>query len=101
MVQRSKPPGGECPPEIFTCPGTPHPQIFLIIPSIKELHSCAYERIKGAMPSKSVKQRKFMAAAANNPKFAKRADIPQGVARDFVQEDQKRRQRLVASELRK
>ena len=62
---------------------------------------CAYERIKECMPSKSTKQRKFMRAAAHNPDFAKKADIPQGVARDFVNEDQKRRQRLVAAETRK
>jgi hypothetical protein len=41
-----------------------------------------------------------MRAAAHNPDFAKKADIPQGVAREFVREDQKRRQRLVAQELR-
>jgi hypothetical protein len=53
------------------------------------------------MPSKSNKQRKFMRAAAHDPKFAKRNEIPQGVARDFVNEDAKRRQRLVAQEVRK
>lgn len=42
-----------------------------------------------------------MRAAAHNPEFAKKADIPQGVARDFVSEDAKRRQRLVAAETRK
>jgi hypothetical protein len=35
------------------------------------------------MPSTSEKQRKFMAAAANNPKFAKEAGIPQSVAKEF------------------
>lgn len=42
-----------------------------------------------------------MAAAANNPDFARKADIPQAVAKDFHREDIKRRQRLVAQELRK
>lgn len=35
------------------------------------------------MPSVSDKQRKFMAAAANNPEFAKKAGIPQSVAEEF------------------
>ena len=39
------------------------------------------------MPSTSDKQRRFMAAAAHDPKFAKRAGIPQSVARDFNQVD--------------
>jgi hypothetical protein len=39
------------------------------------------------MPSKSDKQHKFMLAAANNPKFAKKAKIPQKVAREFVAAD--------------
>lgn len=39
------------------------------------------------MPSKSAKQARFMAAAAHNPAFAKRAGIPQGVAREFNQAD--------------
>ena len=53
------------------------------------------------MPSKSVKQRKFMAAAANSKKFADKADIPQGVARDYHSADKMRRQRTIANELRK
>lgn len=65
------------------------------------MRSRARECIKGAMPSKSVKQRKFMAAAAHDKKFAKKADIPQGVARDFYKADQMRRQRTIANELRK
>lgn len=40
------------------------------------------------MPSSSNKQRRFMAAAANNPAFAKRAGIPQSVAREFATADQ-------------
>jgi hypothetical protein len=35
------------------------------------------------MPSTSKQQRKFMAAAANNPGFAKKAGISQSVAQDF------------------
>jgi hypothetical protein len=93
-------------------PGTPFTQTLYLtlystpgyiseIPGYQGLRSCAYERIKEHMPSKSTKQRKFMAAAANNPEFAKKAEIPVAVARDFHEEDKKRRQRLVAAELRK
>ena len=39
------------------------------------------------MPSTSDKQRRFMAAAAHDPKFAKRMGIPQKVAREFNQAD--------------
>ena len=39
------------------------------------------------MPSTSKRQRKFMAAAANNPKFAKAAEIPQPVAKKFNRAD--------------
>lgn len=39
------------------------------------------------MPSSSDKQHRFMEAAAHNPKFAKNADIPQKVAREFVMAD--------------
>ena len=39
------------------------------------------------MPSHSDKQRRFMAAAAHDPAFAKRAGIPQKVAREFNQAD--------------
>ena len=35
------------------------------------------------MPSKSKKQRRFMAAAAHNPQFAKKAGIKQSVAKEF------------------
>lgn len=35
------------------------------------------------MPSKSTKQAKFMSAAAHNPSFAKKAGIPQKVAKEF------------------
>lgn len=39
------------------------------------------------MPSKSAKQARTMAAAAHDPKFAKRVGIPQKVAREFNQAD--------------
>lgn len=39
------------------------------------------------MPSKTKKQAKFMAAVANNPKFAKRAGVPQSVGKDFAKAD--------------
>jgi hypothetical protein len=35
------------------------------------------------MPATSLKQKKFMDAAAHNPSFAKQAGIPQSVAKDF------------------
>ena len=35
------------------------------------------------MPATSNKQKKFMDAAAHNPKFAKAAGVPQNVAKDF------------------
>lgn len=39
------------------------------------------------MPSKSKKQRKFMRAAAHNPKFAKKAGIKQSVAKEYAAAD--------------
>ena len=39
------------------------------------------------MPSTSKKQKKFMAAAANNSKFAAKAKIPPPVAKKFNQAD--------------
>lgn len=41
------------------------------------------------MPSKSEKQRRFMAAAAHDPAFSKKAGIPQSVAQEFNQADQR------------
>lgn len=41
------------------------------------------------MPSKSEKQRKFMLAAAHNADFAAKAHIPQSVAQEFVDADQR------------
>lgn len=39
------------------------------------------------MPSISDKQKKFMAAAAHNPEFAKKAGIEQSVAKEFNEAD--------------
>ena len=39
------------------------------------------------MPSKSGKQARFMAAAAHDPKFAKRVGIDQKTAKEFNQAD--------------
>jgi hypothetical protein len=41
------------------------------------------------MPSKSKAQHKLMAAVANNPKFAKKAGIPQNVGADYMKADKK------------
>lgn len=41
------------------------------------------------MPSKSKKQKRFMAAAAHNKKFAKKAGIKQSVAREFHEADRR------------
>lgn len=35
------------------------------------------------MPSSTPKQARTMAAAAHNPKFAKKVGIPEGVAKEF------------------
>jgi hypothetical protein len=39
------------------------------------------------MPSKSQEQHDFMQAAAHNKEFADNADIPQEVAKEFVEAD--------------
>lgn len=39
------------------------------------------------MPSKTPKQKRTMAAAAHDPKFAKKVGIPQKVAKDFNKAD--------------
>jgi hypothetical protein len=41
------------------------------------------------MPSVSAKQARTMAAAAHNPKFAKKVGIPAGVAKEFNRADAK------------
>jgi hypothetical protein len=42
------------------------------------------------MPSVSKAQKRFMAAAAHSPAFAKKAGISQTVAREFNRADQRR-----------
>lgn len=39
------------------------------------------------MPSKSPEQARMMAAAAHDPKFAKKVGVPQSVAREYNQAD--------------
>ena len=39
------------------------------------------------MPSTSKKQHNFMAAVANNPKFAKKAGVPSSVGKEFLTAD--------------
>ena len=39
------------------------------------------------MPSVSGKQHRFMAAVASNPKFAKKAGVPQSVGEEFLKAD--------------
>jgi hypothetical protein len=39
------------------------------------------------MPTVSKKQERFMQAVANNPKFAKKAGVPQSVGREFTKKD--------------
>ena len=41
------------------------------------------------MPSKSKPQARLMAAAAHNPSFAKKAGVPQKVAKEFNKADAK------------
>lgn len=43
------------------------------------------------MPSKSEKQKRFMAAAAHSPEFAKKAGISQAVAREYNEADKRKR----------
>lgn len=43
------------------------------------------------MPYRSEKQRRFMRAAAHNPRFARKAGIASAVARRFVQHSERRR----------
>ena len=42
------------------------------------------------MPSKTPKQARTMAAAAHNPKFAKKMGIPTKVAKEFNQADKRK-----------
>lgn len=43
------------------------------------------------MPSKTEKQRRTMAAAAHDPKFAKKMGIPSKVAKEFNKADTKKK----------
>lgn len=43
------------------------------------------------MPSTSKKQHNFMAAVANNPKFAKKAGVPKSVGEEFMKADKGRK----------
>lgn len=43
------------------------------------------------MPSKSKKQERFMQAAAHNPEFAKKAGIPQSVAKEYAAADERKK----------
>lgn len=43
------------------------------------------------MPSTSKKQHNFMAAVANNPKFAKKAGVSQSVGKEFMKADKGRK----------
>jgi hypothetical protein len=45
------------------------------------------------MPTVSKRQRKFMAAVANNPKFAAQVDVPQKVGREFARADKQKAKR--------
>jgi hypothetical protein len=42
------------------------------------------------MPPKSKKQARFMQAAAHNPAFAKKAGIPQSVAKEYAAADKRK-----------
>ena len=42
------------------------------------------------MPTVSKRQRKFMAAVANNPKFAKQVGVPQSVGKEFNNADKRK-----------
>jgi hypothetical protein len=43
------------------------------------------------VPSTPAKQRRFMAAVAHSPKFAKEAGVPQSVGQEFYAADQAQR----------
>jgi hypothetical protein len=43
------------------------------------------------MPSKTPQQKKFMQAVANNPKFAKKVNVPTKVGKEFVKADKAKR----------
>lgn len=45
------------------------------------------------MPSKSKAQEKLMRAAAHNPEFAEKVDVPQSVAKKFHKADKRKKRR--------
>ena len=47
------------------------------------------------MPSKSNKQRKFMAAVANNPEFANKVGVPQSVGDSFMKKDKMKKNKMM------
>jgi hypothetical protein len=54
------------------------------------------------MPAVSKKQEKFMQAVAHNPKFAKKAGVPQSVGREFTKSEggeMKESKKMVGKEL--
>jgi hypothetical protein len=54
------------------------------------------------MPSKSPAQHRLMEAVAHDPKFAKKAGIPQAVGKEFAQADaQKAHAQKLSAALRK
>ena len=53
------------------------------------------------MPSTSEKQKRFMAAAAHNPKFAKEAGIPVSVAKDYNEADKAKKTAALLSKMKK
>jgi hypothetical protein len=53
------------------------------------------------MPSKSKVQERTMAAAAHNPKFAKKMGIPVSVAKDFNQADKAKKTAALLSKMKK
>jgi hypothetical protein len=46
------------------------------------------------MPSVSKKQHNFMAAVANNPKFAKKTGVPKSVGEEFMKADKKKTMKM-------
>ena len=53
------------------------------------------------MPSKSKSQHNFMEAVAHDPKFAKKAGVPQSVGKEFAKADEAKRTQSVSRELTK
>lgn len=53
------------------------------------------------MPSHSEKQKHFMAAAAHNPEFAKKAGIPVSVAKDYNEADKAKKLAHALSKMHK